>query len=124
MSAQPFVTQEIIDHVVDVIVQARHPDLVVLFGSCARGDYGWDSDLDLFLVMQTDLPPTERALEVRRLFDRLPCPMDIVVYTPTELAYWRDIPSSFVHQVLSQGVTLYERASKGIGATVGPPGGE
>ena len=124
MGPQPFVTRETIDYVVDVIVQARHPDLIVLFGSYAQGDHEWDSDLDLLLVMETDLPPTERSLEVRRLFDHLPCPMDIVVYTPTELAYWKDIPSSFVYQVLSQGVILYERASKDIGAAVGPPGGE
>lgn len=48
----------------------------------------WDSDLDLLVVWQTDLPLLERAVETRRLLvEGIVCPLDIVVYTSDELAY-------------------------------------
>ena len=31
----------------------------------------------------------ERALEVRRLLEDIDCPLDVVVYTPAELDYWK-----------------------------------
>jgi len=119
---QPLVTQEIIQQVADTIARTKHPDLIVVFGSCSRRDSRWDSDLDLFVVMQTDLPPLERSLDIRRLFERAPCPMDVIVYTPAELDYWKDVPSSFAHQALTQGMILYERATEDAGATVDRPG--
>lgn len=121
MNDRSMVTREIIDQVTDSIVRATHPDLVVVFGSCARETLAWDSDLDLFIVMDTDLPPAERALVIRRLFTQAPCPLDIIVYTPAELAYWKDVPSSFAHQMLSQGLTLYDRTAERAGAAVDLP---
>ena len=122
MSPRSLVDSQTIAEVVDTIVRARHPDRIVLFGSHADGTNAWDSDLDLLIVTETDLPPVDRVLDIRRLFERAPCPLDILVYTPAELAYWKETPSSFLHQILTQGTTLYERAQAGSGATVDRPG--
>ena len=114
-----FVTPEIVDHVVGTIVRALDPEKIMVFGSCAREERQWDSDLDLFVVMGTELPFVDRSLKIRNLFERVPCPLDIVVYTPEEVAYWRDVPSSFVHQVLVEGRLLYDRTAEAVGQTVG-----
>lgn len=119
-----FVTPEIIQYVADTIVRAVNPEQIFVFGSHAQNSAQWDSDLDLFVVMDTDLPFIARALKIRNLFDPLPCPMDIVVYTPEEVAYWRDLPSSFVHQVLTKGQLLYERTAKKVGQAVDSKSGE
>ena len=124
MSAQSLVDSQTIARVVDTIARARNPERIVVFGSHADGTNAWDSDLDLLVVTETDLPPVERVLDIRRLFDRAPCPLDILVYTPAELEYWNQLPSSFVHQVLTQGTTLYERAQPDSGAVVDRPRGE
>ncbi len=118
MAKTTFVTPEIIRHIVDTIVQAVNPKKIMVFGSCAREEAQWDSDLDLFVVMNTDLSFVDRALEIRNLFEQVPCPLDIVVYTPAEVAYWRTIPSSFVYQIFAEGRLLYDRTSEAVGQTV------
>ena len=116
-------TNQTLELVVETLVRAHPFERIVLFGSHATGHSQWDSDLDLLVVWQTDLPPSERALETRRLLSGIDCPLDIVVYTPDELAYWKQAPSSFASQILAEGTTLYERnPAKNSSAAVDPPG--
>ena len=122
MCPRSLVDSQIIADVVDTIVRARRPERIVVFGSHADGTNAWDSDLDLLIVTETDLPPVDRVLDIRRLFEQAPCPLDVLVYTPAELAYWEELPSSFVHQILTQGTTLYERTEASTGAAVDRPG--
>lgn len=98
-----------LEHIVDVITEHLDPRRVILFGSYARGDAGPDSDLDLFLELDPPLPARGRSRQVKKLFDPYPCPMDVVVYTPEEVAYWQQAPASLVASVLREGKVLYER---------------
>jgi predicted nucleotidyltransferase len=84
---------------------------VILFGSYARGEASPDSDVDLFVELDPPLPARGRSSLVKALFDPYPCPMDIVVYSPQEVAYWKQAPASLVASVLREGKVLYERAS-------------
>ena len=116
-------TSQTLKLIVETLVRAHPLERIVLFGSHATGHCQWDSDLDLLVVWQTDLPPLERALETRRLLEGIDCPLDIVVYTPDELAYWKQAPSSFASQVLAEGTTLYERnPAENSSAAVDQPG--
>ena len=119
MDTSHFVTFEMIQRVVDAIVRAVQPDKILVFGSCAHHHaMKWDSDLDLFVEMDTDLSFPDRALAIRNLFDKVPCPLDIVVYTPDEVACWRDVPSSFVHKIFAEGCVVYDRFTEASGRTV------
>lgn len=116
-------TNQTLELIVETLVCAHPFERIVLFGSHATGHSQWDSDLDLLVVWQTDLPPLERALETRRLLAGIDCPLDIVVYTPDELDYWKQAPSSLASQILAEGTTLYERnPAKNSSAAVDPPG--
>ena len=118
-------TNQTLDFVVKTLVRAHPLELerIVLFGSHATGHSQWDSDLDVLVVCQTDLSPLERALETRRLLAGIDCPLDIVVYTPAELDYWKEAPSSFASHILAEGTTLYERnPAKNSNAAVDQPG--
>ena len=118
-----WIGSQTIARVVETLVRAHPFERIVLFGSHATGHSQWDSDLDLLVVWQTDLPPLERALEMRRLLEGIDCPLDIVVYTPAELDYWKEAPSSFAYQVLAEGTILYDRISaKNPSAAVDQPG--
>ena len=58
-------TNQTLELVVETLVRAHPFERIVLFGSHATGHSQWDSDLDLLVIWQTDLPPLERALETR-----------------------------------------------------------
>ena len=103
------VSDEMIQRLVKVITTHLSPRRVILFGSYARGEAGPDSDLDLFVELDPPLPTRGRSSHIKRLFDPYPCPMDIVVYSPQEVAYWKQAPASLVATVLREGKVLYER---------------
>ncbi len=82
---------------------------VILFGSYARGTVTDDSDVDLLVVADTNLPPRERYAAVRRLVADVPVSFDIVVKTPEEYARWRSVVNHIVYFADKYGRVLYER---------------
>jgi len=97
-----------IEEITRKVVAAFHPRRVILFGSRARGDAGPESDTDLFVEMETSLPPYERRVAVDRLFGLRDWPMDVLVYTPAEVDRLKDAVGSLVYSVIREGKVLYE----------------
>ena len=56
-----------IDVLIKEIASEYQPEKIYLFGSYANGNANTDSDLDLFIIKNTDKRPLERMREVRRL---------------------------------------------------------
>ncbi len=104
------IDQEVIDQTVQRIVDAFDPIRIVIFGSVARGEAGPDSDLDLFIEMNSDLPPVERAIRVRELLADARWPMDVVVYTPEEVADARRRRGNLMSFIDAEGIVVYERS--------------
>jgi hypothetical protein len=103
------IAPEVIDAVVNVIAHNVHPEKIILFGSYAQGNPGPDSDLDILVVMNSDLPRYKRSSRIRLLFNPQPCPMDILVYTPQEVAYWNGTVNHIITEALETGRVCYER---------------
>jgi predicted nucleotidyltransferase len=103
------IDEETIQRIVRVIAERFSPRRIILFGSHARGEAGPYSDLDLFIEMDPPLPTRGRAAQIKQLFDPYPGPMDIVVYSSEEVAYWKQAPASLVASALRKGKVLYER---------------
>ncbi len=82
------------------------PQLVLAFGSRARGDALADSDLDLIVVSERfrDVPFLQRSA---RLLDELapPYPIDVLCYTPEEFARKR-AELGIVSQAVEDGIAL------------------
>ena len=95
--------------IVQTIAGRLAPEKIILFGSYATGSPTADSDLDLLVVMESTLPRHERAAAVRSLFRPCPCPMDILVYTPAEVAYWNGTVNHIVTEAIARGRVVYER---------------
>jgi len=78
---------------------------VILFGSMVRDNAGLSSDLDILIVMDSDLDFIERTADI---FHRLKPKVgaDIMVYTPEELSRMKTNP--FIRRVMAEGRVLYE----------------
>jgi uncharacterized protein len=85
-------------------------DKVVLFGSYARGTATVDSDIDLLVVAETTLPPSERYGAVRRLLADYPASFDIIVRTPEEYSRSRLVVNDIVYFADKCGRVLCERS--------------
>ncbi|MBN1606249.1 MAG: nucleotidyltransferase domain-containing protein [Polyangiaceae bacterium] len=95
---------------VAALVDALRPERIILFGSRARGDARMDSDVDLLVVAETDLPPAQRAFLANRAVRDVGLPTDIVVVTPAELQRLSTWMSSIVAVALREGKVLHEAA--------------
>ena len=99
---------ELVDDVVDRIVTDFSPRMIVVFGSVARHEATEDSDLDILVVMETDLDLLHRGTDIRRALRGIMIPMDIVVVTPEEFEEQKDDPFEFVHEIMNAGIVVYE----------------
>ena len=107
----PPVTDELLGEMVRRIRAAGNPLKIVLFGSRARGDARPDSDIDLLVIEESDLPRYRRSAVYRRALVGLFPSKDIVVWTPVEVQEWATVPNAFITTTLREGKVLYERPS-------------
>jgi uncharacterized protein len=104
------ISRDTIRAVVNRIAAHFHPDRIVVFGSSARGGSARASDLDLLVIMKSNLPRHKRATPIRLLFNPTPCAMDILVFTPEEVERWNGTVNHIVTEALSTGVVAYDKA--------------
>jgi len=108
-SLRPSVTEALLEGISQRIRAAFQPDEVVLFGSYARGEPTLDSDLDLLVVMASDEPMAQRIVRVAEVAQVRFLPMDLLVYTPNEIAEQLAKGDSFIAEILAKGRILYQR---------------
>ncbi|PYN71501.1 MAG: hypothetical protein DMD96_35830 [Candidatus Rokuibacteriota bacterium] len=77
--------EEAVERIRTVLADVPGVRRVSLFGSYARGRRDLFTDLDLFVVWETDRSLLERQRYLYSLLS-LPVDLDIVCYTPAELA--------------------------------------
>lgn len=105
------ISEKIIYQLKDKIIEAIDPEKIILFGSYGKGTQSKKSDLDIFIIVKEDKEPRyKRARRIRKkIWGLISIPKDILVYTEKEIKVWEDVPFSFVSNVLTEGVTIYEK---------------
>ncbi|MDH5721693.1 MAG: nucleotidyltransferase domain-containing protein [Spirochaetia bacterium] len=101
------ITKDKINQIVKIIIEKYMPDKIILFGSYAKGAPQKDSDLDLLVIKDVDLPRHKRAVEIRKYLRGISTPLDILVYTNSEIKKWKDLKTSFISNALEEGKPLY-----------------
>lgn len=106
---RPQVTNGLLADMARRIAAQFHPYAVVLFGSYAWGQPNKDSDVDVLVIMDSDDRPANRRVTVSPVA-RIPyLPMDLLIYTPEEIATRVAMRDFFILRILEKGRTLYER---------------
>jgi len=91
------------------IVRQFHPERVILFGSHARGNAGPDSDVDLLVVMPVEGSRREKAVEIGVALHDIRVPKDIIVTTPEDFDWRKDIVGTVERPATQEGKVLYAR---------------
>ena len=107
------VTPALLRAMTQEIVRAVQPLKIVLFGSHARGDARFDSDVDLLVIEERPFGPgRSRVDEAGRLWQALArffVPKDILVYSRDEVGRWAGSRNHVIAHALRDGKILYER---------------
>lgn len=93
---------------IDVVTQQMSPECIILFGSLVTGKVDEWSDLDLVVIVHTELPFHERIKKILRSVHPQ-AGMDVLVYTPTEWAEITRQRSFIQEEVVKKGRVVYER---------------
>jgi len=93
----------------DRIVARFNPDKIILFGSHARGEGGQDSDVDLLIVMPVKGSKRKIRLNIRQSLRDIHIPKDIIVSTPEEFEWRKEIAGTIERPAAREGEVLYAR---------------
>ena len=102
--AKPLVPRELLDPVVAYF----KPQRVILFGSKARGEAGPDSDIDLLVVVDDDIPPdkltSQARYEARKSYRR---PADVFPIRAEAFERNRNIVGTLAAEAEIDGIVVY-----------------
>lgn len=104
------VTQEQIQNLVNEIAESYQPEKIYLFGSYANGVPNDDSDIDLFIVKDTDKNRTDRTVQLLSQIKNYPTVgCDFIIYTPMEFEQSSQSFLNIGNEAVKTGKLLYER---------------
>ena len=102
------ITQEQIDAVVAEVVANFKPKKIILFGSYASGKPTKDSDLDLLVIKDEDLPSRSQNRQLRKILAGLKVPVDVIVKNTKEFETYKDIVGTIMYPANKFGRVVYE----------------
>jgi uncharacterized protein len=97
--------------VIERIVERFDPLRIILFGSLARGEMDYDSDIDLLVVFEEVEWENKRELtvEIRRAIAGIPVPVDVIVTDTDEIRRRGHLVGPILRPALEEGKVVYER---------------
>ena len=105
------INKEKIDEVVNRIVSKFNPEKIILFGSNAVDNINNDSDLDLLIIKDSEIPINQRGFDIRMSLLGTKIPIDILIYTNSEIIEEKKNSMSFISSILINSKILYERTN-------------
>jgi uncharacterized protein len=101
--------QSTLKSIVDRLVSKLDVEKIILFGSYAAGKQGRDSDIDLFVLLNTTKRGIDRHAMVSEILEPRKIPMDIIIRTPSELRKRKNYFDPFIRNIEINGKVLYEK---------------
>jgi predicted nucleotidyltransferase len=92
---------------VHCIVRRFQPEQIILFGSYARGDANADSDVDFLVVMPVHDSKSHQEVMIGVALHDFRVAKDIVVSTPEEFAWRKEIVGTIEYPAVREGKVMY-----------------
>jgi predicted nucleotidyltransferase len=106
------IPDDMIDKMTQRIVREVHPQRILLFGSYARGKANKNSDVDFLVVEREpfgqDRSRRREAVRIWRCLSEFRIPTDILVYSTSEVAQWKNSSHHVIGMAFREGKVLYE----------------
>ncbi len=99
-----------INTIVERITSKYDPKAIIVFGSVAKGTSTEDSDLDIAVILDSDLSEHDRNVDVRVCIGPIGMVMDLMVFTPEEVETEKADQNSIVSEILNTGEVVYSSA--------------
>ena len=99
---------ETIETAARLLVEAAHPEKIILFGSYARGDFTKHSDLDLLVILPGSVNQAEEMVRLRMVLRDIPMAIDMVVYSRDQVEERRHLRGTMLYHALYEGKVLYD----------------
>lgn len=100
--------------IVQTILKEVEVEKVILFGSRARGDNKPESDLDLLIIQKDDFSKSKsrwnETIKIRKALKNYMIPKDILLFSESEVNYWKDSLNHIIPTCLKEGKVLYARS--------------
>lgn len=104
------VDENLIEEIVRRILSVVNPVKIILFGSYVYGKPREDSDLDILVIVDEDKRPRyKRVVPVNLALSDIIYPIDVFIYTRSEVEEWRKVPQSFITSIIKKGKVIYEK---------------
>ncbi len=94
---------------VNIIKEQPGIKKIIVFGSYARKKLTENSDLDVLVVQDTDIPWYKRLTGLSR--ENVEVSIDMLVFTPDEFEELKTKTGSVVDEAIKEGITVYEEQS-------------
>jgi predicted nucleotidyltransferase len=101
------IPQSAIQSVVDQIATHFNPQKIILFGSYAYGTPRPESDVDLLVILETQLSETDQASRICQSI-QYRFGLDLIVCSPQRLAQRLSWGDSFLKEINHKGSVVYE----------------
>lgn len=89
------------------LIEAPHPQKIILFGSYARGDFDQGSDLDLLVIVPDTRDRFAEIVRLSTILAPLRFPIDLMVYSAHDVEERGHLPGSALRWALEEGRILY-----------------
>jgi predicted nucleotidyltransferase len=105
MAGENNVDLKIIKNMAEFIRKNFNPQKIILFGSYAYGKPDRKSDVDLFIIMDTDISLRKQASLIRSELTSS-IPIDIIVRTPQQVEERLKLGDFFIKKIVKDGLEL------------------
>mgnify|MGYP005865791221 CR=1 FL=1 len=105
--------KNILKDIVKILVEKYNPERIILFGSYAYGKSTKDSDIDLLIITENEIPFEKRLQLKQRVGESLSIPIQIILMTSKEFYETKDIIGGIAYPASRYGEVLYEKSWTG-----------
>lgn len=98
--------------IIDYVVGAADPDMVILFGSMANGLPNVFSDVDLLIITENSPYKKDIAARIISYSNELSLKTDVLIYSRSEMERESQKPNSFIAAIIESGKVVYKKKIK------------